>query len=134
LQQRPEAIILLCSKADREKPIKEEPVMSITVAAWNNGDYHSSGAGYGLRIAKEDRDEAFLKSWSHVLVQLPNGDGTKTVTVPLSDSFWGNCSELRSAAIGGWLLAHGHATWCKGQPPTFQLQPLGGNRFKLLDV
>jgi hypothetical protein len=134
LQQRPEAIILLCSKADREKPIKEEPVMSITVAAWNNGDYHSSGAGYGLRIPKEDRDKAFLKSWSDVLLQLPSERGTKSVTVRLSGSFWRTCSELRSAAIGGWLIERGYATWGKRQPPTFRLQPLGGNRFKLFDV
>jgi len=105
--------------------------VSFTVSAWNNGAFHSTGAGYGLRLSKADRDAIFKPAWTRVVIQLPNGKSAKTVTVELSKSFWDRCSELRSREIGVWLIAHGHAKWGTGVPPTFQLEHVGGNKFAL---
>ena len=91
--------------------------------AWNNGRHHTSGAGYGLRISEEDRDRFFDRSWGHVVFDL---GGEAQANVPLSESFWRSCSELRSAEI---LRICGLAPWPKGNPPVFALEHVAGNRF-----
>lgn len=68
------------------------------VTGWNNGSPNNeSGAGYRIRIASQDREKYFKKSWSLVTIELGNGD---SVDIRLSDSFWRRCSELRNAKIG----------------------------------
>jgi len=99
----------------------------VYVTAWSNGQASASGSGYGLRIKIRDRERHFHPTWTNVVVEL---DGEATV-VPLSGSFWRTCNELRSTAIGQWLLRYGLAPWPHRHPPTLTLQPLGDNRFKL---
>jgi hypothetical protein len=48
-----------------------------------------------------DRERSFDADWDQVVLVL---EGVEPVTVPMSTSFWRNCSELRSAGIGRWLL------------------------------
>lgn len=43
------------------------------VTGWNNGEYNQTGSGYGLRLNPVDRDSLFDRSWSHVILDLPNG-------------------------------------------------------------
>jgi hypothetical protein len=62
------------------------------------------------------------------VIQLP---GQEPATVTLSQSFWRNCSELRSADIGRWLLRQGLAPWPRGKPPTFELVPVEDRRFRI---
>ena len=38
--------------------------------AWNNGEHHPSGAGYGIRLTAEDRDQYFKKEWKSVTLIL----------------------------------------------------------------
>lgn len=98
------------------------------VTAWNNGEHHVSGAGYGLKVAPADRDLFFRKSWESVVVVLPNGDEVDFNIA--KDSFWSDtCRELISKTLGQWLIRNGHAPWPKGSPPKFQLMPEGENRF-----
>lgn len=94
--------------------------------AWSNGSPLSSGSGYGLRVSAEDRDRFFDRAWTNVIIELP-GEGPSTVA--LSKSFWSRCSELRSAALGRWLLGAGLAPWPRGEPPTFLLLPREEGRF-----
>ena len=86
----------------------------ITVRAWSNGRPLHTGAGYGVRLSDHDRDQYFDPEWHEVIVELDRGE---TVSVPLSNSFWGSCPELRSAAIGRWLQHNGVAPWALGAPP-----------------
>jgi len=76
-----------------------------------------------------DRERYFDHAWSEVLVDV---DEREDAPVPLSKSFWDRCSELRSAAIGRWLIRNGLGSWPRGRPPTVQLQHVADNRFKLL--
>jgi len=76
-----------------------------------------------------DRERYFDHAWSEVLVDV---DEHEAAAVPLSQSFWDRCSELRSAAIGRWLIRHGLGSWPRGRPPTVQLKHVADNRFKLL--
>ena len=94
---------------------------------WNNSTPRASGAGYGVRIDAADRDRFFRPNWPSIFVQLPN----EGAAVLLSPSFWATCSELRSSAIGRWLLREGLAPWPTGKPPVLELIPLGGIRFRL---
>lgn len=94
--------------------------------AWNNGQHHASGAGYGLKLTADDRDRYFNMEWTSIELEVP-GQGTPTVT--LSESFWRRCSELRSAAIGRWLREIGSAPWPKGQPPALIVESRGGDVF-----
>lgn len=96
--------------------------------AWNNGEHHASGAGYGIKLSPEDRDRVFMREWTTVQLEVP-GQGTTHVT--LSDSFWHRCSELRSAAVGRWLRANGMAPWPQGQPPNLLIEQLEGDTFRL---
>jgi hypothetical protein len=98
------------------------------VTAWSNGSPRSSGAGYGLRISPTDRDRYFEAGWDHVDVDL---GVYGHAAIPLSESFWARCTELRSAAVGRWLLGHHLAPWPTGAPPTLALLHVGGNAFRL---
>lgn len=98
------------------------------VRAWSNGRPLRTGAGYGVRLSDRDRDQYFDPEWREVTVDLDRGE---TVSVSLSESFWRSCPELRSAAIGRWLLDNGLAPWPPGVPPVALLIPVGGNRFSL---
>jgi len=98
------------------------------VTAWNNGSPRSTGAGYGLRMSADDRDRHFHASWDHIVIDLGEQGATE---VQLSESFWSRCTELRSAAVGRWLLRRHLAPWPHGEPPRLDLSPSGGNRFRL---
>jgi hypothetical protein len=104
-----------------------QPVL-IRVKAWSNGRPLPTGAGYGLRLSDRDRDKYFDPGWAEVIIDLDHGE---KVPVSLSDSFWRSCSELRSAAIGRWLLLNGLAPWSRGRPPTVLLSKVDDNRFNL---
>lgn len=95
---------------------------------WSNGAPKETGAGYGLRIRLQDRGRYFDQAWSSVIVELPEGEW---VTIPLSDSFWRKCAELRSSQVGKWMLDRGFAPWPKGNPLKFALEPLCNGRFTL---
>lgn len=99
------------------------------VTAWSNGSPTRSGAGYGLRVAPLDRDRHFRREWEYVEVELAGSD--RTTIVRLSASFWNGCTELRSAAIGRWLVDRRLAPWPAGSPPALTLAPLAPARFRL---
>jgi len=99
------------------------------VVGWNNGSPNNrTGAGYGIRMVREDRDMYFQKTWPSVIIELDTGD---LLDVRLSDSFWRGCTELRNAKIGKWMLDNELAPWPKGDPPNLKLEPIGNRKFRL---
>jgi len=103
------------------------------VTAWNNGKHHATGAGYGLKIGKDDRDRFFQKSWGSVLITLP-GVGKEVELNINKVSFWNDsCRELISKDIGRWLIGRNYAPWPLGQPPSFNLHKKQGNHFELCE-
>lgn len=101
------------------------------VTTWNNGAQHQSGAGYGIKIPRSERDRYFRKNWKVAYLQLP--DNPTSVAISLDNpSFWNDsCRELRSQEIGRWLLHQKLAPWPKVHPPKPMLEPLGETRFSL---
>jgi len=98
------------------------------VTGWSNGRPNlATGAGYGVRIDRQDRDTRFRRNWTSVCLQLEAG---QTVWVTLSPAFWRGCSEVRSARIGRWMLENGMAPWPKGRPPRLRLEPTGEAEFQ----
>jgi len=99
------------------------------VTAYNNGAHHESGAGYGLRIRKADRERYFSRNWQNLVISLPNGQ----IATPNLDkgSFWGDCRELINQEIGGWLRSENLAPWPDHKPPKLNLEPSAENRFSL---
>jgi len=101
------------------------------VTAWNNGQHHLSGAGYGLKLDAADRDRYFHREWQSVTLELESQAKRFDVNIA-KPSFWSNaCRELISAEIGCWLIQNGLAPWTKGMPPKLILESMGGNRFRL---
>lgn len=98
------------------------------VTAWSNGRPLASGAGYGLKVGRADRDRYFKPSWKEVRLLFEDG---ARVSVPLSQSFWRSCTELRSSVIGRWLIRENLAPWPRGHPPTVLLEPVGDGRFRV---
>jgi uncharacterized membrane protein YkvA (DUF1232 family) len=99
------------------------------VRGWDNGNPDDkTGAGYGLILSKEDRDSNFKKSWESISIDL---EGSESIEVNLSESFWQDCIELRSSIIGKYLISRGLALWGKNQPPRLTLEPLGAKKFYL---
>lgn len=101
------------------------------VVAWNNSEHHETGAGYGVRVKVDDRDQYFNREAGTVLVELEGSDIIAKVNID-KDSFWGpTCRELISKEIGQWLRQRGLAPWAKDDPPRLVLEPLEDNRFLL---
>jgi hypothetical protein len=99
--------------------------------AWNNGSYHDTGAGYGLKIDIVDRDKYFRKEWKYILLSLPGSKKEIKINTGKA-SFWNqSCRELISQDIGKWLIQNNFAPWVVGKPPKFVLEHLDSNRFSL---
>ena len=98
---------------------------AVLATGWHNGQSPTDPGGYGIKFTAADRDHYFDPDWDEVEFALD----TETVIVPLSPSFWRSCSEVRSAAIGRWLLEQGSAPWSSGTPPGIAVEKLDGNRF-----
>ncbi len=102
----------------------------ISATAWNNGQHHRSGAGYGLKISAADRDRYIRREWG--TVQLRIGTAPPIDVNINKASFWNDtCRELISADVGRWLLANRFAPWPSGQPPRFTLVPQEPGVFEL---
>lgn len=100
------------------------------VTAWNNGAHRKTGAGYGLKININDRDEFFKKSWEYIILKL---DDCEVQVNTNKSSFWDNkCRELINKEIGKWLLKNRLAPWVKGTPPKITLKLIKNNRFRLV--
>ena len=99
--------------------------------AWNNGQWHPSGAGYGLKVSVADRDRFFRRDWRTVALRLVAESGFVDVEVNCAkDSFWnGTCRELVARGIGCRFFDLGLAPWPKGRPPRFDLTPIGPGVF-----
>lgn len=96
---------------------------SFEAKAWNNGDWHDTGAGYGLKVSVEDRDRFFERDWRTVTLRLL-GERTSRVAVANVDkaSFWGtSCRELIKLEIGQWLIENGFRRWPLNAPPRFRM-------------
>lgn len=103
-------------------------------SAWNNGLQMPSGAGYGLRVPRADRDSQFSQKWEYVLIELPSGNSFKTVRVKVSKSFWKHqnpCIELRSQTVGKWFRDNGYAPWKHRSPPKFRIKLVGYRKFQI---
>jgi hypothetical protein len=99
------------------------------VVGWNNGSPDNrTGAGYGIRIERKDRDRYFKKNWEYVCIVLNN---KQSVNVKISKSFWRGCIELRSSRIGKWMINQKLAPWSKGNPPRFEMELIEDNKFAL---
>ena len=101
--------------------------------AWNDGLHHTSGGGYGFSVKEADRDLDFVRSWKTVTIELPVSSGYLTATANTDkDSFWNGCPRLINKQIGIWLLKMHFARWLKGQPPRFEVLPIGDGHFRVV--
>jgi hypothetical protein len=104
---------------------------SFIVTAWNNGQHHKSGAGYGLKVTEADRDHYFRRNWSDVELELEGHDRLVNVNVD-KPSFWnGTCREMISKEIGRWLQANDLHRWPDKKPHKLRMTHISGNRFKV---
>jgi len=95
----------------------------ILASAWNNGKQHASGAGYGLKVPRMDRDMFFRREWRTVQLRIPGVTAPIVVNID-KPSFWtGECRELISAELGRWMRANRLAPWPDGRPPRITLIP-----------
>lgn len=95
-------------------------------SAWNNG-----GNTYGIRVGAANRDAHFERAWTEIEVEI---DG-QFHRFDLTPNFWTTCPEFRDSGgtvIRDWLRRHHTTDWPSGDPPRFELLPLGGNRFRLV--
>ena len=101
------------------------------VTAWNNGAHSRNGTGYGFKVNVADRDEHFKKEWTSILLEIEGEDTPAEITID-AERFWGETPhELHSLEVGKWLRKNGLAPWPAGNPPTFALDPVSDNHFKL---
>ena len=90
---------------------------------------HDGHHGFGLRVQESSVSLYFRPEWTEVSVLLP-GEAAP-IAIPLSASFWTTSPELRSARLRTFFDRHGLIPWPKNRPPHFELEPLGGGRFRL---
>jgi hypothetical protein len=105
--------------------------MPFIAKTWNNGHRHTSGAGYGIKITMQDREQFFNRSWSTVILHL-NGCSRPIQANVDKLSFWNrNCGELISIEIGLWLQRNNASTWPPRLPHHVRMTVLGEREFKV---
>lgn len=95
-------------------------------SAWNDG-----GNTYGIRVGIPNRNTHFDPKWSEIEVEI-DGD---TYLFALTAGFWNKCPEFRDrggSVIREWLRRNYTLDWSRGNPPRFELVPLGENCFRLM--
>ncbi|MFC1514487.1 hypothetical protein ACFL5X_01125 [Candidatus Omnitrophota bacterium] len=103
--------------------------MVMIVTGWNNGQYRSSGAGYGIKIRSKDRNKYFDKKWKCVLLKLPGKVGFTRININ-KKSFWDSrCRELIKKDIGIWIRKKVETPWRKGNPPKMIMEKIDTNKF-----
>lgn len=103
----------------------------MNVTAWNIGSHNRNGSGYGFKVKKTDRDAFFQKQWKSILLEIP--DEAEPVEINIDgEKFWSeNGHELICTPLGKWLRKNGLAPWRHGNPPSFDLEPVEENRFRV---
>ncbi len=96
---------------------------------WSNGaPNNQTGAGYGIRVSRSDRERYFDATWPSVRLHI---EEEIEASIDISPSFWKCCVELRSQMIGKWMLDRNLAPWPKREPPAFEMEPIGPATFTL---
>lgn len=88
------------------------------------------GGTWGLRVQREhfETNRGRLQR-EPLILELPGVDAP--LRVCLSPSFWRNCPEVRSAAIGRWMRSRGDAPWESGRPPKYRASLIVGREIIL---
>jgi hypothetical protein len=118
-------------RGSKELGIRARPgTGSFVVAAWNNGKHHPTGAGYGLKIPKRDRDVFFRREWGAIELHLAGREQPAVINID-KDSFWNHsCRELISREIGSWLIDNKLAPWPDHSPPRLLMKARGERVFE----
>src|SRR5665213_1405887 len=93
---------------------------------WHNGSEPLEPAGYGIKFLARDRDACFDPAWTEIVLEV---ESVGPIAIQLTRSSWRRCSEVRSPAIGRWLLTAGAAPWKNGTPPGVIMRQVEGNHF-----
>ena len=83
------------------------------VPAWNNGQWHASGAGYRIKLRLDSRDKDFSRTWPDVKIRL---EGNGVITCPPQLRF-GTCATatweiavIHTKTYASKALVLGHLT------------------------
>lgn len=101
--------------------------------AWNNGPWHETGAGYGLKISADDRDKYFDRDWDTGTLRLIT-ERTSRIAEPnvANDSFRGpQCRELIKLEFAQWFTENGFRRWTRNTPPRFRMIPIARREFEV---
>lgn len=85
------------------------------------------GKVFGIRIASEDYKKFFSPTWQEIECEV---DGAY-IRLPVPHHFHNGRYEFRGGKISQWLVRNGQTNWMPCVPLAVQLEPLGGNRFRL---
>lgn len=102
---------------------------SFWTTAWNNGEHHRTGAGYGLKISEADRDRFLSRSWRTIFLAIPGFSQSTEVNISKGSMWDGPCRELIHSDIGQWLIREGRAPWPARQPPKVEIAVIGPRQF-----
>jgi hypothetical protein len=103
--------------------------VSFTAKIWNNGHYHATGTGYGIKISLQDRERYFDRNWQTVILHLSGIDNPVEVNVA-KPSFWNlTCRELIKKEIGIWYLRSHLPRWTRGNPPLVRMKQIANRDF-----
>jgi len=105
--------------------------MSFIAKTWNNGIRHVSGAGYGIKITLQDREQFFNRSWQTVILRLSGNANPIEVNIA-KPSFWNRtCGEIIKKDIGIWLIQNNCAVGTIGWPFEVRMTFIGEREFKV---
>lgn len=102
--------------------------MLFETTVWSSGKPNNiTGAGFGIRIPKEIKENIFSEQWSHVLIKTSKS----SFKVDITPGFWNKCNELRNPKIGLWLIENNLNHWKTGFPSKVGVEYLGNQDFRL---
>lgn len=100
---------------------------TIIVKAWSNGNANEkTGAGYGLRISKNNRDKFFLDDAEYFLII-----NKKKIKMNITPGFYRKCPEIRDKKIGMFLVNNNLHKWKSRSPHSLNMIKVDDETFEL---
>ncbi len=107
---------------------------SISVTAYNNGEFSKTGMGYGFRIKNLDAKKNSKLLVSEIFITLNKKFKNIKVLINQDSISEGERVVFTKKDIGKWMSENGINEWKAAIPPKFTMQHVKKNFFEIKEI